>query len=1028
MTDENESTPWTIWAIKGFFVILVSFILILGVLFLTMIVPWMLAEWIGPTLLLSGLAFFVGNVVLLESKDPRLWLYSVITGYLIAIGSIILATLWSLTFIPVPVFGNAFYATITAVIIAAFTTIWYWTGNNEPSVGGTIASASKSISSQKLVLGASFLSRRDTYIEAIELMEMPREYVFDEEEKKNLRMIIEYFHNIVRALTAIPYALRIERKNWKTRIFFLTWESDESLLAHQKLVLHDALSHNLLGFKFSTPAQFQGLILDESESGSAAIITGVPLSIHDENQQLESLETMTGVLQDLENGIFQIFVEPVSMSKSNVQSLKSRYKRTVEQSESTISRDKSGWIHGEQQESKTTINPEAKMKAAKLERQILRLSTPHLCKTTVTCVSWDNDIAQADQNTHRLTSALLGSLRPADEKDEFRVEYKAKRKYVFNLMRGQPVGNSTILTPNEACTYLILPRTDVGIPVTKREKFSSGTRESQSVNVNESAITEKITSLVKTRVKWRERVPSLFLGNPMDKSGKIVPNAHLLAEISYFDMHLGVFGNTRSGKSTTAMNIIGQAISLGINPIILVPSKGYEWRKLLKIFPDVRIFTCGRDDISNLVYSIWNPPKGVRITKWIDRVVQVLTLWMPNDEVIAMHIEDVIYTVYQNCGWNLETNQKGRPILLPDLVDAVREVSQRLDYGDEVSSNIYGALVARIKSILRKPALVSMYNTLTGVTVTELLSHPIIIEMDALSENDKILLMGILTAAVSEYKLANPTKKVSNLLVLEEAHYLLSGTDITGEANSGVRLQAVSAFIEMLRVLGGTGLGVILIDQSPSSLVPQAIKIPVNMIIHALSHEDDRRLVGKHARCTEAQIEHIGGMQVGEAVVYLQHEGEPKNVKMFTLNDMISDEIAPEDVDERTIVECMKKVWAADPTMYTHMRLPEGIMDRFSHREETESQIPTDKLSVEYREDISRAVASPEFSDFCKESLENKEVRAIVNLLHAVSERHGNNTWWSLLYTLERAVDKYGTDDTMKVFGQVGQALDAERV
>ena len=130
--------------------------------------------------------------------------------------------------------------------------------------------------------------------------------------------------------------------------------------------------------------------------------------------------------------------------------------------------------------------------------------------------------------------------------------------------------------------------------------------------------------------------------------------------------------------------------------------------------------------------------------------------------------------------------------------------------------------------------------------------------MDDLSKNDKILLMGILTAGIIEYKLANPTNEITNLLVLEEAHHLLGRVDSAGEANSGVRMQAVNAFVEMLRVVGGTGLGVILIDQSPTSLVPQAIKILVNLVIHALS-DDDQKLVGKHARCTDAQVEHIGG-------------------------------------------------------------------------------------------------------------------------------------------------------------------------
>ncbi|MHA2142562.1 MAG: hypothetical protein ACXADD_13770, partial [Candidatus Thorarchaeota archaeon] len=172
-----------------------------------------------------------------------------------------------------------------------------------------------------------------------------------------------------------------------------------------------------------------------------------------------------------------------------------------------------------------------------------------------------------------------------------------------------------------------------------------------------------------------------------------------------------------------------------------------------------------------------------------------------------MHVDDVVYKIYEICEWNLEKNKKGRPILLKDVVKAVKIVCASLPYGEEVNSNIQGALISRVKSILRKPSLVKMFNTNAGLTIDELMAHPTIIRMDDLSGNDKILIMGILTAAVSEYKLANPSDEVTNLLILEEAHYLLGKTDLTGEANVAVRHQAVNALIEMLRVLGGTGLG-----------------------------------------------------------------------------------------------------------------------------------------------------------------------------------------------------------------------------
>jgi hypothetical protein len=360
------------------------------------------------------------------------------------------------------------------------------------------------------------------------------------------------------------------------------------------------------------------------------------------------------------------------------------------------------------------------------------------------------------------------------------------------------------------------------------------------------------------------------------------------------------------------------------------------------------------------------------------------------------------------------------------LPDAVREFGKSLDYGDEVSSNLFGALVARVKSILRKPSLVEMYNTAAGITISELLAHPTIIEMDALSENDKIMLMGILAAGVSEYKLANPSKKVTNLLVLEEAHYLLSRTDISGEANSGIRLQAVGAFIEMLSVLGGTGLGIVLIDQSPGTLVRRVIKIIVNLLVHALSDEDDRRIVGKHSRCTESQIEHIGGMQVGEAVVYLQHEGEPKNVRVFPLEKFIHDKLPERPINEDIVRSHMNRLFKACPELRQSMPLPNDIMKRFTAKKTKKKKKPSELMAREYKEPISKVVQSPEFEIFCMENLRKENIRALVALFRTISKKYGDGSYVSDLYVLELAAKYNVTDGNESVFVKAAKAIAKE--
>ncbi|MBE0527114.1 MAG: hypothetical protein IH631_09240, partial [Candidatus Thorarchaeota archaeon] len=367
------------------------------------------------------------------------------------------------------------------------------------------------------------------------------------------------------------------------------------------------------------------------------------------------------------------------------------------------------------------------------------------------------------------------------------------------------------------------------------------------------------------------------------------------------------------------------------------------------------------------------------------------------------------------------------------------EEQKKLQYGEEVSSNIFGALVERIKLILRKHKLVSIFNTKTGITVAELLAHPTIIDMDALSTHDKTLLMGILTAAICEYKLANPSQELTNVLILDEAHYLLGKENVSGEAYSGAQLQAINAFTEMLRVVGGTGLGVILADQSPTSLVPEVMKIVVNMIIHALPSKEDRELVGNYTRCTESQIDHIGGMQPGEAVVYLQHEGTPKNVKMFQLERFVIGGISKEPVDDRMIAEHMKKIVQDHPELVDAEPIPEDmdIQSRPSKNERTvetksDNKDPRERLlqkfPKEIKDRISQAVTNTTFKRFWEDCLEKEDLDTLTKLIYKISEKSGDGSYHSHLLVLYYLYEEYSCEDTQHVFEGIAEKIDGEVV
>jgi hypothetical protein len=870
---------------------------------------------------------------------------------------------------------------------------------------------------------------------ALELVEEPHDYIFSDGENQSPSTHIEQFSAIVRSLFSTPYSICYQQHNSKTHVYFTTWADDMTQLSHQKTVLLDAIRHSLPKFKFRLLDTFTGIELREHEKGSAAIITGVPLSVDEETQSKDPLDNSVSVLRELENGIFQVFIEPKRISKSELKKMEEKYRTEIMRSETVISQERSGLFHKDQQESRTSLNMEAKKKAETLDRQIKRLSELNLYKTTVTALAWGPDIERADMDAQRMAIALVGSLRPDTDQEPLQVKYTTKQKDIARLMRGLPVGKSTLLTANEVINYCKLTRRDLGLTVTRREKFSSGIKKPETSVEPEDVQEERVSSLVPMKVEVIKRSPTLFLGHPIDENGNILSKSYITCAIKFLKMHLAVLGHTQSGKSTTLRSLFGQLITLGVVPIMFLPSKIHEALRLLLLSADIRIFTCDRSKFYSLLFNSWNPSKNVKLSKWVGRVVHAWTLWLPNDPVISMHFEKVVYTMYERCGWDIKHNKRGRPILIPDLIEALEEEQKKLQYGAEVSSNIFGALIERIKLIMRRHDLVSIINTKTGITVEELLAHPTIIDMDALSKPEKTLLMGLLTAAICEYKLANPTENVTNVLILDEAHYLLGKANVNGDVHSGAQLQAVDAFVEMIRVVGGTGLGVILADQSPSSLVPEVMKVVVNVIVHSLKHDDDLRLVGDHARCTESQIDHIGGMQPGEAVVYLQHEGTPKNVMMLPLDRFVVGGLPKEPVGEEMVEVHMERIIEGAPHLDSRESeestdIPPEPTEVPETKADPDEMEPGERLLAKFpkklQERIKEAVNHPTFREFCEEHLEKEDVNVLTSLICKISEKSGDGSYHSHLVVLNFLYQEYGCEENQHVFERIAKALDGE--
>ena len=345
-----------------------------------------------------------------------------------------------------------------------------------------------------------------------------------------------------------------------------------------------------------------------------------------------------------------------------------------------------------------------------------------------------------------------------------------------------------------------------------------------------------------------------------------------------FCLHGAIYGNPGGGKTNTAHLIVDQIQQHGVPFLAIVPSKK-EWRVLCENNSDTRIFTA-RD----LRFNFMEVPPGVPVATHIMNVTTCFIATWPSEGIMREHIIKVFRRAYTRNGWNLFTDERGRIPLLTDLYASMEEVASELKYSGKLKQDFIGALTARFESLLEDPVLSIMFNTSRGLSISDLLNYPTILELNNLDDSHKALVTSLIMVGVAEYLEANCSgvnPGLQHLLVLEEAHHVLKQVSSTnGYEGHSVQQHAIDTIIQLLREARGLGLGVLLIDQLPGHLATAAAKLPGIMILHTLFDARERALVGGYASLTEDQLQHVGLMQCGEAVIHQVFTGKAVNVQV----------------------------------------------------------------------------------------------------------------------------------------------------
>ena len=347
--------------------------------------------------------------------------------------------------------------------------------------------------------------------------------------------------------------------------------------------------------------------------------------------------------------------------------------------------------------------------------------------------------------------------------------------------------------------------------------------------------------------------------------------------------HALIVGVPGSGKTSLSFSLLVQLWRDQKIPwLVLEPAKA-EYRGLLEVDgvgDDLLVFTVGNERIAPLRLNLLEILDGVSVSEHLAAVKTCFQGAFSLPDPLPMLLERALEEVYTDRGWSLFGEGGDDPALEPptlqDLYLKALEVAERSRYQGEVAGNIRAMLETRLGSLLKGPKG-RCFGARRSVPIELLMGRPVVLELDALSEDEKALAMMAVLIFVREHAISTRRSgaKLTHVCLVEEAHNLLgSDAGAAGNREGGdAKGIAVRYFTRMLAEMRALGEGLIVADQLPTALASEVVKNTNVKVMHRLTAADDREVLGKTMVLTDGQKEQAALLPKGMSFVF--QEGWP---------------------------------------------------------------------------------------------------------------------------------------------------------
>ncbi len=347
-----------------------------------------------------------------------------------------------------------------------------------------------------------------------------------------------------------------------------------------------------------------------------------------------------------------------------------------------------------------------------------------------------------------------------------------------------------------------------------------------------------------------------------------------------------IAGLPGSGKTNTCLYILSQLQERHVPFLVIEPAKT-EYRGLIRQpgFENLLVFTLGDETTAPFRLNPFELLPGVRLEVHLEALNVAINAAMPQFGVLPSIIEEALEEVYAARGWRLtdsgpeDADSGPDRRLFPTLAEFYRAAVQAVTgrgYRGELNDNIQAAVKGRIGSLLRG-SKGRMFNCRRSIAPDLLFGRPVVLELDSLNDDAKGLAMMFLLILLREHRQTQARRSgetsagLRHLLLIEEAHRIMENVASVGpsEVAADTRAKAVRMISDFLVEMRAYGQGVLIAEQSPEKLAPDAVRNTNLKIGHMLPGRQDREALAAAMIMDEAQERFMGKLRVGQAATFM---------------------------------------------------------------------------------------------------------------------------------------------------------------